>query len=100
MYEKPNVEASIWIDQKDRYGLEKVKSWKLFESCGVHILTLTTTQMILLVEKKYPLTRFTLKQLLNNVRLEVEEESKLSLELLRLKLLDENVVAEKMKKLL
>nr|GEY79931.1 hypothetical protein [Tanacetum cinerariifolium] len=84
MFEKPNAKASIWRDQRDRYGLEKVKSWKLFESCGVHILTLTTIQMILLVEKKYPLTRFTLEQMLNNVRLEVEEESEMSLELLRL----------------
>nr|GEW55055.1 putative ribonuclease H-like domain-containing protein [Tanacetum cinerariifolium] len=84
MFEKPNVEASIWRDQRGRYGLAKVKSWKLFESYGVHILTLITTQMILLVEKKYPLTRFTLEQILNNVRLEVEEESEMSLELLRL----------------
>nr|GEY63495.1 hypothetical protein [Tanacetum cinerariifolium] len=84
MLEKPNVEASIWRDEKGRYGLEKVKSWKLFESCGVHILTLTTTQMILLVENKYPLKRFTLEQMLNNVRLEVKEESEMSLELLRL----------------
>nr|GEZ31185.1 hypothetical protein [Tanacetum cinerariifolium] len=38
--------------------------------------------MFLLVEKKYPLTHFTLEQMLNNVRLEVEEESKMSLELL------------------
>nr|GFA48020.1 uncharacterized mitochondrial protein AtMg00810-like [Tanacetum cinerariifolium] len=34
-------------------------------------------------ERKYPLTRFTLDQMLNNVRLEVEEESEVSLELLR-----------------
>nr|GEZ17018.1 putative reverse transcriptase domain-containing protein [Tanacetum cinerariifolium] len=39
-------------------------------------------QMFLLVEKKYPLTRFTLEQMLNNVRLEVEKESEMSLELL------------------
>nr|GEV54464.1 hypothetical protein [Tanacetum cinerariifolium] len=39
--------------------------------------------MILLAERRYPLTRFTLDQMLNNVRLEVEEESKVSLELLR-----------------
>nr|GEV30939.1 reverse transcriptase domain-containing protein [Tanacetum cinerariifolium] len=38
--------------------------------------------LILLVERKYPLTRFTLDQMLNNVRLEVEEESEVSLELL------------------
>nr|GEU35462.1 putative ribonuclease H-like domain-containing protein [Tanacetum cinerariifolium] len=40
-------------------------------------------QMILLVERRYPLTRFTLDQKLNNVRLEVKEESDVSLELLR-----------------
>nr|GEV56823.1 putative reverse transcriptase, RNA-dependent DNA polymerase [Tanacetum cinerariifolium] len=84
MFEKPNVEASIWRDQRGKYGLEKVKSWKLFESCGVHIITFITTQMIMLVERKYPLTRFTLEQMLNNVRLEVEEESEMLLELLRL----------------
>nr|GEV95691.1 hypothetical protein [Tanacetum cinerariifolium] len=47
--------------------------------------------MFLLVEKKYPLTRFTLEQMLNNVRLEVKEESEMSLELLR-ELGDEEVV--------
>nr|GFA39992.1 hypothetical protein [Tanacetum cinerariifolium] len=40
-------------------------------------------KMILLVERRYPLTRFTLDQMLNNVTLEVEEESEVSLELLR-----------------
>nr|GEV32778.1 hypothetical protein [Tanacetum cinerariifolium] len=84
MFEKPNIEANVCKDQKGRYGLAKVKSWKLFESCGVHIITLTTIQMFLLVEKKYPLTHFTLEQMLNNVRLEVEEESEMSLELPRL----------------
>nr|GEV35923.1 hypothetical protein [Tanacetum cinerariifolium] len=39
-------------------------------------------KLIMLVEKKYALTRFTLDQMLNNVRLEVEEESEVSLELL------------------
>nr|GEV82968.1 hypothetical protein [Tanacetum cinerariifolium] len=55
MFEKPNIEVNVWKDQKGRYGLAK---------------------------KKYPLTHFTLKQMLNNVRLEVEEESDMSLELL------------------
>nr|GEV00608.1 hypothetical protein [Tanacetum cinerariifolium] len=61
----------------------KVKGWKLLESCGVQIITFTSTQLILLVEKKYPLTRFTLDQMLNAVRLKVEEESEVSLEVLR-----------------
>nr|GEX55753.1 hypothetical protein [Tanacetum cinerariifolium] len=84
MFEKPNIEANVWRDQKGRYGLAKVKSWKLFESCKVHVLTLTTTQMFLRVEKKIPLTHFTVEQMLNNVRLKVEEESEMSLEFLRL----------------
>nr|GEY09079.1 hypothetical protein [Tanacetum cinerariifolium] len=80
---KLNVEANIRRNQRGKYGLAKVKSWKLLESCGVHIITFTATQMILLVERRYPLTRFTLQQMLNNVRLEVKEESEVSLELLR-----------------
>nr|GEV25841.1 RNA-directed DNA polymerase, eukaryota, reverse transcriptase zinc-binding domain protein [Tanacetum cinerariifolium] len=51
----PDVEASVWRDQKSRYGLAK----------------------------RYPLTHFTLEQMLNNVKLEVKEESEMSLELLR-----------------
>nr|GEU90102.1 hypothetical protein [Tanacetum cinerariifolium] len=51
-----------------------VKKQKLDEE----IITLTATQLILLVERKYPLTRFTLDQMLNNVGLEVEEDSETS----------------------
>nr|GFA15667.1 hypothetical protein [Tanacetum cinerariifolium] len=39
--------------------------------------------MILLVERRYPLTRFTLEKMMNNARLEVKEESEVSLELLK-----------------
>nr|GEU32758.1 uncharacterized mitochondrial protein AtMg00810-like [Tanacetum cinerariifolium] len=65
MLKKPNVEASIWKNQKGRYGLAKI---------------------LLLVKRMYPLTHFTLEQMLNDVRLQVEDESEMSLELLRLKL--------------
>nr|GEW03865.1 hypothetical protein [Tanacetum cinerariifolium]GEW09126.1 hypothetical protein [Tanacetum cinerariifolium] len=83
MFEKPDVQAQIWKNQRSVHGQAKVKSWKLLESCGVQIITFTTTQLILLVERKYLLTRFTLDQMLNNVRLEVEKESEVFLELLR-----------------
>nr|GEU93372.1 hypothetical protein [Tanacetum cinerariifolium] len=83
MFEKPDVEAQVWKYQKEIHSLAKVKRWRLLESCGVHIITFITTQMILLVERRYILTRFTLDQMLINVRLEVEEESEVSLELLR-----------------
>nr|GEX60208.1 hypothetical protein [Tanacetum cinerariifolium] len=76
-------QAQVWKNQRIVHGQAKVKSWKLLESCGVHIITFTTTQLILLVERRYPLSRFTLDQMLNAVRLRVEEESEMSLELLR-----------------
>nr|GEU87885.1 hypothetical protein [Tanacetum cinerariifolium] len=79
---KPDIHAQIWKNQRSVHGPAKVKGWKLLESCGVQIITFTTTQLILLVERKYPLTRFTLNQMLNDVRLEVEEENEVSLELL------------------
>nr|GEY72603.1 hypothetical protein [Tanacetum cinerariifolium] len=83
MFKKPNIHAQIWKNQRIVHGLAKVKGWKLLESCGVQIITFTSTQLILFVERKYPLIRFTLNQMLNAVRLEVEEESEVSLELLR-----------------
>nr|GEW97977.1 synaptobrevin, longin-like domain protein [Tanacetum cinerariifolium] len=50
------ADANVWRDQKGRYGLAK----------------------------RYPLAHFTLEKMLNNVRLDVEEESEMSFELLRL----------------
>nr|GEY67452.1 hypothetical protein [Tanacetum cinerariifolium] len=61
---------------------EKVANRKKLDK---EIITFTTAQLSLLVGKRYPLIRFTLDQMLNNVRLEVEEESEVSLESLRLK---------------
>nr|GEV68968.1 hypothetical protein [Tanacetum cinerariifolium] len=83
MFEKLDVQAQVWKNQRSVHGLANVKSWRLLESCGVHIITFTTTHMILLVERRYPLTWFTLDQMLNNVRLAVKQESKVSLELPR-----------------
>nr|GEW09018.1 hypothetical protein [Tanacetum cinerariifolium] len=83
MFEKPDIHAQIWKNQRTVHGPANVKGWKLLESCGVQIIMFTSTQLILLVKRKYPLTRFTLDQMLNVVRLEVEEESEVSLELLR-----------------
>nr|GEX14329.1 hypothetical protein [Tanacetum cinerariifolium] len=60
MFEKPDIHAQIWKNQRSVHGQAKVKGWKLLESCGVQIITFTTTQLILLLERKYPLTRFTL----------------------------------------
>nr|GEV77163.1 hypothetical protein [Tanacetum cinerariifolium] len=77
----------LWELVKERFSSSKTKNFSddfllttltyMFEKPDVQ------AQMILLVEIRYPLSRFTLDQMLNNVRLEVEEESEVSLELLR-----------------
>nr|GEW99178.1 hypothetical protein [Tanacetum cinerariifolium] len=81
---EPNGQDAIWRNQKSVHGLALVKRWKLLTSCGVRVITLLTVQLFLLVERRYPLSRFTLEQLINVARLQVEEESEMSLELLRL----------------
>nr|GEZ06844.1 hypothetical protein [Tanacetum cinerariifolium] len=83
MFGRPDGQDQVWMSQRSVHGQEKVKSWKLLESCRVHIVALITTQLIMLVERRYPLSRFTLDQILNVVRLRVEEQSEMSLELIR-----------------
>nr|GFB25927.1 hypothetical protein [Tanacetum cinerariifolium] len=83
MFEEPDGQDAIWRNQKSVHGLALVKRWKLLTSCGVYVITLSIVQLFLLVERRYPLSRFTLEQLVNVARLQVEEESEMSLELLR-----------------
>nr|GEW94054.1 putative ribonuclease H-like domain-containing protein [Tanacetum cinerariifolium] len=82
MFKRPDGQDQVWKSQRSIHGQAMAKSWKLLESCGVHIISFTTTQLILLVERRYPLLRFTLDQMLNAVRLRMEEESEMSLKLL------------------
>ncbi|GJW08352.1 hypothetical protein Tco_1570775 [Tanacetum coccineum] len=50
---EPNEEDEIWKNQQD-YNLI---SWRLFDSCGVHVLLMNTGVAIhMMIEKKYPLT--------------------------------------------
>nr|GEZ00511.1 hypothetical protein [Tanacetum cinerariifolium] len=61
MFEEPDGQDDIWRNQKSVHGLALVKRWKLLTSCGVHVITLSTVQLFLLVERRYPLLRFTLE---------------------------------------
>nr|GFC03204.1 hypothetical protein [Tanacetum cinerariifolium] len=61
MFKKTDAQDVIWRSQQTEHGQALVKSWKLLTSCGVHIITFTTTMFVLLVEKKYPLSRLELK---------------------------------------
>nr|GFB34796.1 hypothetical protein [Tanacetum cinerariifolium] len=60
MFKKTDAQDVLWRSQQTEHGQALVK-----------------------IEKKYPLSRFTLEQLVNVTRLQVEEESEMSLELLR-----------------
>nr|GFD44165.1 hypothetical protein [Tanacetum cinerariifolium] len=49
MFEKPDEQNVVWKNQRSVHGLALVKSWKFLTSCGVHIITLSTVQLFLLV---------------------------------------------------
>ncbi|GJV45481.1 hypothetical protein Tco_1430017 [Tanacetum coccineum] len=58
-------------------------SWRLFDSCGVHVLLMNTRIAIhMLIEKTYPLTQEMLSRMLSR-RLEVDHECEMAYELLR-----------------
>ncbi|GJT01833.1 hypothetical protein Tco_0823002 [Tanacetum coccineum] len=71
---EPNEEDKIWKNQHD-YNLI---SWRLFDSCGVHVLLMNTGVAIhMMIEKKYPLTQEMISRMLNR-RLEVDHESEMA----------------------
>nr|GEW42336.1 hypothetical protein [Tanacetum cinerariifolium] len=85
-FDREDLEV-LWELVKERFA-----SYKPMNFSDDFLLTTLTymfekpdvqAQMILLVERRYALLMFTLDQMLNNVRLEVEEESEVSLELLK-----------------
>ncbi|GJZ95405.1 hypothetical protein Tco_0667739 [Tanacetum coccineum] len=54
---------------KNQQGLVKVLNWKLYDSYGVHCVTMQSMLFYLLLEKIYPLTNHTLHQMFNDVKL-------------------------------
>nr|GEW19437.1 hypothetical protein [Tanacetum cinerariifolium] len=76
-----HAEDNVW---KNQQGLTKVKSWKLFDSCGVHCVKMKNILYYLLVEKMYPLTSHTLHQLFNNVKLQFDNDCEMAYKDLRL----------------
>ncbi|GJU20431.1 hypothetical protein Tco_1153773 [Tanacetum coccineum] len=75
----PDDENEFWNSQQDW----NIVSWKLHGSSGVHTLVTETGLVIhMLVEKKYPLRKKVLVQMLK-LKLESEEDSTMALELIR-----------------
>ncbi|GKB70423.1 hypothetical protein Tco_0931835, partial [Tanacetum coccineum] len=76
---KESKDDEIWKAQQD-YTLI---SWRLFDSCGVHVLLMNTGIAIhMLEEKTYPLTQEMLSRMLSG-KLEVDNESEMAFKLLR-----------------
>nr|GEU85059.1 hypothetical protein [Tanacetum cinerariifolium] len=46
MFEKPDIHAQIWKNQRSVHGQEKVKSWKLLESFNHAFLNLISNKMV------------------------------------------------------
>ncbi|GJR86681.1 putative reverse transcriptase domain-containing protein [Tanacetum coccineum] len=76
-----HLEDSVW---KNQQGLVKFLNWKLYDSCGVHCVTMQNILYYLLVEKMYPLKKHTLHHMFNDVKLQVDYECEMAFELLRL----------------
>ncbi|GJX31342.1 hypothetical protein Tco_0241197 [Tanacetum coccineum] len=76
---EPSEEDEIWKAQQD-YTLI---SWRLYDSCGVHLLLMDTGIAIhMMVENKYPLTQEMLSRMLSR-RLDIDHECEMAYELLR-----------------
>ncbi|GJV88891.1 hypothetical protein Tco_1532829 [Tanacetum coccineum] len=76
---EPYKEDEVWRNQQG-YNLI---SWRLFDSCGVHVLLMDNGIAIyVMMDKKYPLTQEIILRMLNR-RLEVDHESEMAFELLR-----------------
>ncbi|GJU91507.1 hypothetical protein Tco_1303930 [Tanacetum coccineum] len=85
-FDKEDLEVLWSISEYGRLqqGLVKVMNWKLYDSCGVHCITMQSMMFYLLVEKKYPLTKHTLHQMFNDVKFQVDYKYEMAFELLRL----------------
>nr|GEW20087.1 tRNA (guanine(10)-N2)-methyltransferase homolog [Tanacetum cinerariifolium] len=51
MFEEPYGQDAIWRNQKSVHGLALVKRWKLLTSCGVHVIILSTVQLLQVEEE-------------------------------------------------
>ncbi|GKB22238.1 hypothetical protein Tco_0856161 [Tanacetum coccineum] len=74
-----NEQSDFWSGQQDW----KIVTWRLYESCGVCILEFEDGIVIhMLVERRYPLSKDLMQRMLD-LGLEVERESSVALDLIR-----------------
>ncbi|GJR74789.1 hypothetical protein Tco_0087154 [Tanacetum coccineum] len=74
-----NIEYTVW---RNLLG-NKVLIWKLFNSCRVHFVRFQDMHIIMLVEKRYPLTPATITKMLNR-KLKADHCNEMCYQLLKL----------------
>ncbi|GJW72801.1 hypothetical protein Tco_0132171 [Tanacetum coccineum] len=75
----PHIEDQVWKNQSDYRVLE----WKLYDSCGVHLLRKQNVHIHMLVENRYPLTPPIITNMLNK-KLKADHWNKMCYQLLQL----------------
>nr|GEW45010.1 hypothetical protein [Tanacetum cinerariifolium] len=76
-----HLEDTLWRSQHT----SQVSEWKLFSSCGVHVLRLEGTYIYMLVEKRYPLTPAIITEMMNK-KLQADYFNEMTYQLLKLML--------------
>ncbi|GJX85008.1 putative ribonuclease H-like domain-containing protein [Tanacetum coccineum] len=76
---EPDIKSRVW---RSLQGY-KVTGWKLFNSCGVHFVRFKNLRIFMLVEKKYPLTPITIKNMFDK-KLQVDHWNEMCYQLLKL----------------
>ncbi|GJY31494.1 hypothetical protein Tco_0414989 [Tanacetum coccineum] len=74
-----HVEDTVWRNQQNYSILD----WKLYDSCGVHLLRKQNVYIHMLVEKRYPFTPVTITDMLNK-KLQADHLSEMAYQLLKL----------------
>ncbi|GJS99781.1 hypothetical protein Tco_0820951 [Tanacetum coccineum] len=76
---EPHVEDNVWKNKSDY----RVLDWKLYDSCGVHLLRKQNVHIHMLVEKRYPLTTPIITDMLNR-KLQADHWNEICYQLLKL----------------
>nr|GEW34474.1 hypothetical protein [Tanacetum cinerariifolium] len=76
---KPHIEDEVWKMQQ-RYNVVR---WTLFNSCGVHCLSMQSGHIYMLVEKRYPLIPAIITDMLNK-KLHADYFDEMTYQLLKL----------------
>nr|GEY16182.1 hypothetical protein [Tanacetum cinerariifolium] len=77
------LKSNEQIEEEENRTIESFNETPAQKAAKRRKLNKEVKDVILLVEKRYPLSKFTLDQMLNAMRLQVEKQSEMSLELLR-----------------